>query len=215
MKAKNIFLLIILTLLANCSWEEKPTLKKQTESSNTEDASYKANISRKLDSVSDSTNCYVQVMGRLIVNNGNTVDLASTHVTVKRVVIQTEVDNNDSTFTYFPVIANDVAEPDSAYEWKTFPIGVKYTPRILLSEPVCVTYKEKLNVIISVHYLLRTSDYSRVTDCKPDLYVCSGQCKPIGLKDEKLCIDIPLVLTTIQIGAIVEDVTDITYDQEN
>lgn len=235
-KIISILLSLATLLCASCSWEELPDIseiieeeKKQeqyygqaaADSANTDyKVMYEQNDSTKETSElasakpsneaenNDSLCCYVQVRGRLIIEGAAVLDYSHTCVTVEKIIVKAWIDDADSATIYQPEIWEGIAEPESAYEWSDMPEGVKYSPLPLLAQPIVITYEHECHIEAIVSYLVRTDDYTYVTDCRPDKHECTANGQPNGLKYEKLNVDVPLRLVTIQMGAAVSEEKD-------
>ena len=197
---------LLLLLLTGCSWEEVPHFPEEPSSSSmVAEHSDDTRTGDKQNTADSCLSCYLQLTGRVIVDGGQAVDLSQTCVTVKGVEVGvTRGKIARVTTVYHPVIRKEVAEPDSVSYWNEMPLGVGYAPARLLEQPLLIAYEDSCDINVTVHYLLRTKDYDAVCKCVPDRYDYSFPVSLIGLREEKVNIDVPVRLSTIQLNAVVK-----------
>jgi len=198
---------LLMLLLTGCSWEEVPRFPEEPLSGSiVAEHSDDTRTGDKENPADSCLSCYLQLIGRVVVDGGQSLDLSQTCVTVMDVEVEVTRRNIACVTTvYHPVIRKEVAEPDSVSYWNKMPLGVGYTPARLLEQPFLITYQDSCDINVTVHYLLRTKEYSLVTRCIPDRYDYSFPVSLIGLKKEKVNIDVPVRLSTIQLNAVVVD----------
>lgn len=223
-KRISTILLTAALLLVSCSWEELPdfeTIEKAQAAKEKQDkydmadgqadSTYTLQRTAYEDSCAAAAEteetprqlcCYMQVWSKLRVEGGSTVDITGSNITVRDIRVRLKVDEADS--IYSPTLLKEVAEPDDAVYWENMPVGIGFGT-LPLCETWGVLYDSLCEVEVTVTYLLRSKDYDLVADCLPQRYECTVQAQTTGEQIEKLNITVPLVLSTIEMGASVAE----------
>ena len=152
----------------------------------------------------DSTRCDLFIEGKLIVDGGTSSDISDTFVTVDEVTVNVFADGNEKV-TYCPEVHTDVAEPSEVFEWETMPIGLRYDPKKLSTEPLSICYKDYFYAEVTVSYILRVRDTKLAAGCMTDRCKRTVTCATSSHKENRMSVLVPLELRTIAISATVDD----------
>ena len=152
----------------------------------------------------DSTRCDLFIEGKLIVDGGTSSDISDTFVTVDEVTVNVFADGNEKV-TYCPEVHTDVAEPSEVFEWETMPIGLRYDPKKLSTEPLSICYKDYFYAEVTVSYILRVRDTKLAAGCTTDRCKRTVTCATSSHKENRMSVLVPLELRTIAISATVDD----------
>lgn len=150
-------------------------------------------------------NCNMNITGRLIVDDGTSVDLTDTRFNVSKIIVKVSVDENDSICIFEPDINSDIKEPLTCEMWEKLPQGLRYDSKPFCARPIDFQHKGRYDAEITIYSVLRTKDSNLVTGCSTIKDTCIVNYSSKSRRTQYLTLDIPIELRTIQFGATVAE----------